>query len=113
MEFCISVLFWRILEAFQTLPVLFYDRPASTGNCKPERWTKAQVVKWIDGICDEYEIEKEEVIDLKKSNGKGLDLLKKEDWLRRSPVHGDMLYELWKQLKTQRSHDSPKQQGID
>ncbi|XP_028397256.1 uncharacterized protein LOC114521065 isoform X2 [Dendronephthya gigantea] len=83
----------------------------NSGNWKPERWTKAEVVKWIDSICDEYEIEKEEVVDLKRSNGKGLDLLKKEDWLRRSPTQGDMLYELWKQLKTEGSN-SPKQPDI-
>ena len=70
--------------------------------------------EWIDSICDDYEIDKEEVADLKRSNGKGLNLLDKDDWLRRSRTQGDLLYKLWRQLKTEKSSDvgESQKQGI-
>ena len=84
-----------------------------THTGKPGKWTKLQVAKWIDSICDEYEIDKEEVADLKRSNGKGLDLLDKEDWIRRSPTQGDLLFKLWRQLKAEQCSDveEPQKQG--
>lgn len=66
--------------------------------------------EWIDSICDDYEIDKEEVVDLKRSNGKGLNLLDKDDWLRRSRTQGDLFYKLWRQLKTEKSSDVRKSQ---
>lgn len=111
MNTAVSLLFIEIV----LLPkpaVLFTSFPC-TG--RPEKWTKLQVAKWIDSICDDYEMDKEEVIDLKKANGRGLDTLDKEDWLRRSPTQGDLLYKLWKQLKGEKNNDMEelqKQKGI-
>lgn len=82
---------------------------------RPEKWTKLQVAKWIDSICDEYEIDEKEVINVKQANGKGLDLLDKDDWLRRSPTQGDLLYQLWKGMKAEKNisiEESKNQEGI-
>jgi hypothetical protein len=82
---------------------------------RPEKWTRGQVTQWIDSIRDEYELDEEEVADLRKANGKGLEMLDKDDWLRRSPAQGDLFYKLWKQLKVGKSsdgEDSQHQEGI-
>ena len=64
-----------------------------------ELWTKQQVATWISHKCKEYEIDENEVLKLKSQNGKGLDRLSKEDWIRRSENHGDLFFDLWTELK--------------
>jgi hypothetical protein len=65
----------------------------------PDMWTKQQVAKWVSDKCTEYEIDENEVSKLKSQNGKGLDRLSKEDWIRRSENHGDLFFNLWRELK--------------
>lgn len=63
----------------------------------PSKWKKAQVAKWVDEVCDEYEIDQEEVKELKLLNGAGLTCLPKEDWIRRSR-QGDFMFMKWNEL---------------
>lgn len=63
----------------------------------PSKWKKARVAKWVDEVCDEYEIDPEEVKELKLLNGAGLASLPKEDWLRRSR-QGDFMFMKWNEL---------------
>ncbi len=64
-----------------------------------EMWTKQQVANWISDKCTEYEIDEDEVSKLKSQNGKALDRLSKENWIRRSENHGDLFFDLWEELK--------------
>lgn len=63
------------------------------------------MVQWIDDVCEEYEIEKDEVSALKTLSGAGLMKLTRQDWKERSPIQGDLLFNLWTELlqKTQES----------
>ena len=63
----------------------------------PSKWKKAQVAKWVDDVCDEYEIDPKEVQELKSLNGAGLTDLPKEDWLRRS-CQGDFMFMKWNSM---------------
>ena len=81
----------------------------------PEKWKKLQVGNWIDGICEEFEIEAADVSDLKTLNGKGLNKLSEKDWIRRSPKQGDLFYIMWTQLKEEKSSgesDSSEPSGM-
>lgn len=51
----------------------------------------------MDEVCDEYEIDQEEVKELKLLNGAGLTCLPKEDWIRRSR-QGDFMFMKWNEL---------------
>ena len=51
----------------------------------------------MDEVCDEYEIDQEEVKELKLLNGAGLSCLPKEDWIRRSR-QGDFMFMKWNEL---------------
>ena len=62
-------------------------------------WSKQEVSEWISTICKEYEINESEVELLKNQNGKGLDDLPENLWIRRSPNHGDTLFLRWQELK--------------
>ena len=59
--------------------------------------------KWVDSLCEEFEIEVGDVSELKTLNGKGLNRLCKEDWERRSPKQGDLFFNMWIKLKSERS----------
>lgn len=63
----------------------------------PSKWKKVHVAKWVDEVCDEFEIDPEEVKELKLLNGAGLSCLPKEDWLRRSR-QGDFMFMKWNEL---------------
>ena len=65
----------------------------------PETWSKQQVTDWVSSMCEEYEIAEEEVSKLKSLNGKGLDKLSLEDWIRRSEDYGDLFHRVWQELK--------------
>ncbi|XP_028400085.1 uncharacterized protein LOC114523387 [Dendronephthya gigantea] len=71
----------------------------------PALWTKQQVADWVSMKCVEYDINESEVLKLKTLNGKGLDELSKEDWIRRSENQGDLFFKLWQRLK---SNSSPE-----
>ena len=51
----------------------------------------------MDEVCDEFEIDQEDVKELKLLNGAGLSCLPKEDWLRRSR-QGDFMFMKWNEL---------------
>ena len=57
--------------------------------------------------CEEFEIEKADVSDLKTLNGKGLNKLSEKDWIRRSPKQGDLFYKMWMDLKKEKSSGEP------
>lgn len=55
------------------------------------------MAKWVDEVCDEFEIDLEDVKELKLLNGAGLSCLPKEDWIRRSR-QGDFMFMKWNDL---------------
>ena len=57
------------------------------------------MAEWILKVCLEFEIDEDQVSLLKNQNGKGLDILPKDDWIRRSPNHGDTFFKKWEMLK--------------
>lgn len=75
------------------------QRSDSFNPSGPQGWNKDRVIKWIDGICDEYEIDPNDVSNLKTLSGRGLMKLRREDWIGRSPKQGDLLYNLWQELQ--------------
>lgn len=64
----------------------------------PDKWKKAQVKQWIDEVCEEYEIEEEDVSMLKTVSGRGLAKLTRQDFKERCPKQGDLIFTLWKEL---------------
>lgn len=64
----------------------------------PRKWKKAQVVAWINEVCEMYEIEEAHVSKLKTLSGDGLNQLERQDWKERSPNQGDLFYNLWVKL---------------
>ena len=50
-------------------------------------------------MCHEFEIDEVEISSLKGQNGKALETLQKDDWIRRSPNHGDVFFIQWQKLK--------------
>lgn len=78
----------------------------------PQKWKKAQVVQWINEVCEIYEIEEDDVSKLKTLSGGGLMKLKRQDWMERSPNQGDLFFNLWTELleksAQERGSDSTK-----
>ena len=60
---------------------------------------------WIETICEDYEIEKDDVSKLMSMNGKGLNKLREKDWIRRSPEQGEVLFLMWNDLKEEWSNN--------
>ena len=86
------------------------DSDSSSDFCEspaPEKWKNLQVGNWIDGICEQFEIEEADVSDLKTLNGKGLNKLSEKDWIRRSPKQGDLFYIMWMDLEKEKSSGEP------
>ena len=71
----------------------------------PESWTRAQVKNWFANICKDLDIEEEKVSQFTSMGGKGLNLLLKEEWLRRSPEVGDLLFRMWNDLKKEQPNE--------
>ena len=82
-------------------------------NKNPVDWNKQQVAEWISSVCDELDITDnvDELSSLKNQNGKGLNLLLKEDWIRRCPNHGDLFYIQWEKMKQEYMTET-KDRGI-
>ena len=66
---------------------------------------------WFANICKDLNIEEEKVSQLTSMNGKGLNLLLKEEWLRQSPDLGDFLFKKWNDLN--REHSNEQISGAD
>ena len=64
----------------------------------PDKWSKAQVKQWIDDVCEECEIEEDDVSMLKTISGVGLAHLTRQDFKERCPKQGDLMFNLWKKL---------------
>ena len=74
--------------------------------------TKAQVKDWFANICKDLEIDKEMVSQFTLMNGKGLNLLLKEDWLNRLPnLLGDLLFRMWSDLKEEQPYEQSSGTG--
>ena len=65
----------------------------------PVSWNKQQVTEWILKVCQECEIDEDEISSLKGQNGKGLETLERVDWIERSQNHGDIFFRQWQILK--------------
>ena len=63
----------------------------------PETWTAKKVEHWFENAASMLGINITEVENLKCLNFKGLNILKKDDWLRRSPNYGDVLFNIWQE----------------
>ncbi len=61
----------------------------------PKSLTKEKVQQWFEKAIETLEIDIQEVSNLKLLNGKALNMLEKEDWIRRSPSYGDILFNMW------------------
>ena len=73
----------------------FVDNPA-------ESWTKDEVKIWFDSVCKDLDIDEKIVSQFTLMNGKGLNMLQKEDWLSQFPAHvGGLLFRLWNDLKNE------------
>ena len=64
----------------------------------PDKWNKAQVNQWINDVCEECEIEEDDVSMLKTLSGSGLAHLTRQDFKERCPKQGDLIFTLWKKL---------------
>lgn len=64
----------------------------------PDKWNKAQVKQWINEVCEECEIEEDDVSMLKTLSGAGLAHLTRQDFKERCPKQGDLIFTLWKRL---------------
>ena len=64
----------------------------------PDKWNKAQVNQWINDVCEECEIEEDDVSMLKTLSGAGLAHLTRQDFKERCPKQGDLIFTLWKKL---------------
>ena len=62
---------------------------------KPKELTKQEVQNWFGKAAETLQIDIQEVSNFKSLNGKALIMLKKEDWIRRSPNFGDILFNMW------------------
>ena len=60
-----------------------------------ESCTQQKVQHWFENAAKMLELNITEVSNLKCLNFKVLNILKKEDWLRRSPSFGDALFNMW------------------
>ena len=74
----------------------------------PEPQTKEKIQQWFEKVTQKLEIDIQEVSHFKSLNGLALNNLKKEDWLRRSPNYGDILFNMWQDDQ----HVFPKTGGI-
>ena len=70
---------------------------AETQN--PVLWNKQQVTEWIVKVCQECEINEDEISSLKGQNGKGLETLHRVDWIEKSQKHGLIFFRQWQTLK--------------
>lgn len=66
----------------------------------PRKWKKAQVAEWVEQMCIECELDKQDVARLKELSGAALHRLKRSDWMERSPKQGDVLYNIWSDMIT-------------
>ena len=71
------------------------EEPKAEG--KPKELTKQEVQNWFGKAAETLERDIQDVSNFKSLNGKALGTLKKEDWIRRSPDFGDILFNMWQE----------------
>ena len=98
-----SIAVVKLVNTEEIYPLcLFLDAPFTEKPKNPAQWKKSQVVQWFKSMCDKYEIDEEDISGLMMLNGEGLNELKdKDDWIRRSPKQGDLMYNLWRKLNAE------------
>ena len=57
--------------------------------------TKQKIQQWFEKVTEKLEIDIQEVSNFRSLNGLALNMLQKEDWIRRSPEYGDILFNMW------------------
>jgi hypothetical protein len=57
--------------------------------------TKQQIQEWFERIAELLEIDIQEVSYFESLNYLALNTLQKDDWIRRSPCYGDILFNMW------------------
>ena len=80
--------------------------------------TKQKVEQWFIEATELLEIDIQEVSNLKLLDGLALNMLKKEDWIRRSPEYGDILFNMWRKdqlllLRTGRIKEYDESESIN
>ena len=67
----------------------------------PAPLTKQKIQQWFKKAADQLEIDIQEVSKFMSFNGLALNMLQKEDWIRRSPDYGDILFNMWQKYQGQ------------
>ncbi|NXM88432.1 ETV7 factor, partial [Oenanthe oenanthe] len=68
---------------------------------QPSLWSRDDVMHWLRWAEEEYSLQPAEQSSF-EMNGKALCILTKEDFRHRAPSSGDVLYEIFQFIKTQR-----------
>ncbi|NXS58255.1 ETV7 factor, partial [Brachypteracias leptosomus] len=68
---------------------------------QPSLWSKEDVIHWLRWAEKEYSLRQTDESKF-ELNGKALCILTKEDFRHRAPSSGDVLYEIFQYIKTQR-----------
>ena len=67
--------------------------PQAENSSKSQK--KQKIQQWFEKVTEKLEIDIQEVSNFKSLNGLALNMLQKEDWIRRSPEYGDILFNMW------------------
>jgi hypothetical protein len=62
-----------------------------------ESLTRMRIQLWFKKATQTLEVDIQKVSNLKSLNGLALNMLQKEDWIRRSPDCGDILFNMWQE----------------
>ena len=62
----------------------------------PKPLTTQKIQEWFIRATETLEIDIQEVSNFKSLDGLALSMLGKEDWIRRSPEYGDILFNMWR-----------------
>ena len=71
--------------------------PGEGPKAEQKTLTKQEVQHWFKNAAEKFEIDIQQLSKLKTLNGKALQMLKKEDWIKRSPDFGDILFNMWQE----------------
>jgi hypothetical protein len=74
--------------------------------------TKQKIQQWFTIATETLEIDIQEVSTLKSLNYSALNMLAKEDWIRRSPTYGDILFNMWQKDQLMLTKTAEHGEGI-
>ena len=66
---------------------------------------------WVEQMCNEYELDKQDIASFQKLSGAALHRLKRSDWIERSSEQGDVLYNLWSDMITPKQAEKTLPEG--